>query len=56
MQDIGLANGIEDWFSKDVVKGMSDYVGQMHCMGDRTRNLLDVKMGCNGSEMALSQY
>jgi hypothetical protein len=49
MRDIGLATGMEDWFSADVVVRMSDYVSQM-LIGDRTRNLLDLETGWNGRE------
>lgn len=49
IQDIGVADGMSDWFSEDKVLGMSDYVAQM-LIGDRTRNLLDVETGWNGRE------
>ncbi|KAI1387687.1 uncharacterized protein F4822DRAFT_407300 [Hypoxylon trugodes] len=49
MKDIGLAEGMADWFSEDKVRGMSDYVAHM-LIGDRTRNLLDLNTGWNGRE------
>lgn len=49
IQEIGLADGMADWFSEDKVKGMSDYVAHM-LIGDRTRNLYDVTTGWDGRE------
>ncbi|KAI1812261.1 hypothetical protein GGS20DRAFT_558819 [Poronia punctata] len=49
VQEIGIADGMADWFSEDVVLKMSDYVAQM-LMADRTRNLLDINTGWNGRE------
>jgi len=49
IQEIGVADGMADWFDEEKVLSMSDYVAQM-LIGDRTRNLLDVKTGWNGRE------
>lgn len=49
IQEIGLADGLADWFSEDKVKLMSDYVAHM-LIGDRTRNLFDITTGWNGRE------
>ncbi|KAI0532186.1 hypothetical protein GGR58DRAFT_507696 [Xylaria digitata] len=49
VQDIGIAEGMADWYFKDKVLEMSDYVAQM-LLGDRTKNLLDVGTGWNGRE------
>lgn len=49
IQEIGIADGMADWFPEEKVKGMSDYVAHM-LIGDRTRNLLDVTTGWNGRE------
>ncbi|KAH7366947.1 hypothetical protein B0T11DRAFT_251948 [Plectosphaerella cucumerina] len=49
MKDIGLAEGMRDWDFADKVVHMSDYVAQM-LVGDRTKNLLDVRTGWNGRE------
>ncbi|KAI1434119.1 hypothetical protein GGR50DRAFT_664192 [Xylaria sp. CBS 124048] len=49
IRDIGLAEGMADWGFRDKIVEMSDYVAQM-LMGDRTKNLLDVRTGWNGRE------
>lgn len=49
VRDIGLAEGVGDWMGAEAVRKMSDYVAQM-LMGDRTRNLLDVRTGWNGRQ------
>nr|POE49247.1 hypothetical protein CFP56_32397 [Quercus suber] len=49
IQEIGLADGMADWFSEDKVKSMSDYVAHM-LIGDRTKNLYDVTTGWNGRD------
>lgn len=47
VRDIGIADGMLDWDFADKVYEMSDYVAQM-LLGDRTRNLLDVRTGWDG--------
>ena len=49
IQEIGLAEGMEDWNCAGQVQEISDYLAHM-LLGDRTRNLLDEETGWNGQE------
>jgi hypothetical protein len=49
IQEIGLAEAMRDPEHEDQIYWMTDYVSQM-VLGDRTRNLVDVKTGWNGRE------
>ena len=49
MQEIGLADGMANWFSPEQVIAMSDYVAHM-LVAERTKDLVDVETGWNGRE------